>query len=143
MPQDPKRKAIKEANKLKVKKLGRPTDYNPNFHPKDFIDRSKNGDPVYVIASEWGINVDTIYEWRKKYPIFSDAYKEGREHASAWWFKLGKAACVKKMDIDLGFFVYLTKCSLKWNDRPVQQLNDEDKVEEIELKITKYTGEES
>ena len=61
---------------------GRPTKYRKEFCvqaeklcKKGFIDKE--------IADFFEVNVDTIYEWKKKHPEFSDALKSGKVFCDA------------------------------------------------------------
>jgi hypothetical protein len=79
---------------------GRPTKYDPKFHPKDFIEQSKNGKTLAQIALTWDLNRDTIHEWKKKHPKFSDAVKKGRQFCEAWYMNLGLAAMLGQAKSD-------------------------------------------
>lgn len=61
---------------------GRPTKYKEEYCiqaeklcKKGFID--------VEIADFFEVNVDTIYEWKKKHPKFSDALKDGKRHSDS------------------------------------------------------------
>ena len=63
-------------------KLGRPTKYKKEFCVqaeklcrKGFIDTE--------IADFFEVHIDTIYEWKKVHPEFSDALKSGKRHSDA------------------------------------------------------------
>jgi hypothetical protein len=111
---------------------GRPTKYRKDFHPEDFIRLSEQGKTYAQIARAWKIDRDTIKEWRKIHPGFSAAVKKGRQLAEAWYMDLGQAAMVgvatldgKKVSINLGMFVWMTKNMFKWSDQ-VKMVTDED-----------------
>ena len=63
------------------KKEGRPTVYDPVFSPKlaRWICRDKNYTKDDDLAEALGISVSTLKNWRKKYPEFLAAIKEGKE----------------------------------------------------------------
>ena len=109
-------------------KSGRPTKYDPDFHPANFLAQSKQGRNLTQISCGWNMSRDTLYEWAKHHPIFSDALKDGREYCEAWYTNLGMAAMVgqatidgKKVDFNLGAFVWMTKNVLKWSDKTEQK----------------------
>jgi hypothetical protein len=121
-------------------KLGRRTKYNPDFHPHDFIEKSKAGDVLSQIAASWGVHRDTVYEWQDKHADFSDAVKKGRLLSEAWYIKIGKAAMLgeaydkatgKKLHVQLGFYVWLTKNLFKWSDRVETEQEVKAQVKEI------------
>lgn len=62
-------------------KLGRPTLYNPEFHPKKVVGYCLLGLTDEQMAGIFEIAVSTFYEWKKTYPDFSEAIKSGKEEA--------------------------------------------------------------
>jgi hypothetical protein len=115
---------------------GRPTKYDPKFHPKDFIEQSKNGKTLAQIALTWDLNRDTIHEWKKKHPKFSDAVKKGRQFCEAWYMNLGLAAMLgqaksdgKPINVNLGYFCWLTKNMFHWSDKIESKNQNENKGE--------------
>ncbi len=114
--------------------VGRPTLYDADFHPADFVEQSKRGKNLTQIACGWNANRDTLYTWGRTHTEFNDALKQGREYCEAWYTNLGMAAMTgqtpvgadgKKMVVNLGFYVWMTKNILKWKD----QVESEAKVE--------------
>lgn len=71
---------VGHAPKTKVRGVGRPTDYKPEFVA---IARAmaKLGGTDFEIAEELGVKTSTIWRWRSKYPEFCSAIEEGKE---AW-----------------------------------------------------------
>jgi hypothetical protein len=65
---------------------GRPTKYTPEFGPR-LIELCKQGLSRRALCAELEISADTFYEWVKKYPEFSDAYKIGEAVASNFYEK--------------------------------------------------------
>ena len=63
---------------------GRPTLYTPEMCQK-LIDIRKTGKSVTKFCAEVGIHKDTLYEWRKIYPEFSDAFKLAKMYAQDAW----------------------------------------------------------
>src|SRR5690348_4908061 len=62
---------------------GRPTKYDPSYHPKTAIKLALTGFTNDQMADFFEVNVDTIHEWRKKHPEFSDAIKSGKDVADS------------------------------------------------------------
>ena len=63
---------------------GRPTKYNEELCD-EVISLGKQGFSVTQIAYELDIHKDTLYEWKKKHPEFSDAIKKARDYAQGFW----------------------------------------------------------
>lgn len=62
-------------------KGGRPTKYDPDFHPKKVVGYCLLGLTDEQIAGVFDIAVSTFYEWKLNYPEFSEAIKSGKEEA--------------------------------------------------------------
>lgn len=109
-------------------KGGRPTKYDAEFHNADFLRLSKQGKHIKQIALIWDIDRDTIYEWGRKHKRFSVTIKKGQALCEAWYMQIGQAAMLnegvangKKLNVHLGFFVWMTKNVCKWSDKIVQK----------------------
>jgi hypothetical protein len=74
-------------SKLKTEKKekhagGRPTKYDPSVLP--WIEKlCKLGATDVELAEFLEVNPDTIHEWKKKYPEFSESIKKGKLYADA------------------------------------------------------------
>jgi hypothetical protein len=63
-------------------RTGRPSKYKPEFVEQAYklcLLGAKDAE----IANFFGVHVDRIYEWQKKYPEFADALKRGKADADA------------------------------------------------------------
>ncbi len=78
--------------------MGRPSKYESDIKPHldEIREAVKSGATDREIANAFGISVSTVYEYKKKYKEFSDAFARGRERVV---FEI-KAALLKKA---LGF----------------------------------------
>ena len=65
------------------KKRGRKSLYNPEFHPQKAGELALMGKTAIEIAECFGVNADTIAEWKKQHPEFSDSLKLNRDQADA------------------------------------------------------------
>lgn len=72
---------------------GRPSAYNPEYC-EVAIEAGKAGKSVAWLASELDVNKDTIYEWAKVHPGFSDALTRMRAHSQRWWEDKGQDGMV-------------------------------------------------
>lgn len=57
---------------------GRPSDYKPEYAEQAYKLTAFFGATDADLAKYFSKNVDTIYEWKKKHPEFSDALKKGK-----------------------------------------------------------------
>lgn len=64
-------------------KLGRPTLYDAEKHCELATNYCLLGCTDEQLADFFDVHVDTIYEWKKVHPEFSEAIKKGKEQADA------------------------------------------------------------
>jgi hypothetical protein len=60
-------------------KEGRPTKYNPEFHPKLAYNLALRGLTDVQMAEELDIVESTFHLWKKEHPEFSESLKRGKE----------------------------------------------------------------
>lgn len=75
------------------KPVGRPTKYDESFC-EQVIDYGKQGLSLTQIAFELDIHKDTLYDWKKSKPEFSDALKKARDYAQGFWENALKQAAL-------------------------------------------------
>lgn len=80
---------------------GRPTLYDPNFHPQNCIELGKQGYFKVQMAEVWDVDTDTIDEWRKKHVEFSGAYKRACNYRAAWLLAQGREGLFGNKDSQL------------------------------------------
>ena len=61
--------------------VGRPTKYDPEYHPKKVVGYCLLGLTDEQIAGLFDIATSTLYEWKKTYPEFSEAQNNGKQEA--------------------------------------------------------------
>lgn len=111
-------------------KGGRPTEYKPEFC-KQIIDFMSNGKSLTAFAASIGHHRDSVYEWTKVHPEFSDALKKGRAASEAWWESIGIEGTLGQIkNFNPTAFVWMTKNMFGWKDKTEtehtlsQSLND-------------------
>lgn len=68
---------------------GRPTAYDPEFCEK-VIEWGKLGKSRTWIATELNVHRDTLYEWERTHPEFSDALARAKALEQRWWEDAGQ-----------------------------------------------------
>ena len=81
-----KNQAKKESGERE--KIGRPTKYKDEY-PEMLIEHMATGLSYESFAGEVGVCKDTLYEWEKVHPAFSDSKKIGFERNRCFWEKQG------------------------------------------------------
>lgn len=70
--------------------MARPTDYRPEYCDQ-VIAWGEEGKSVTWMAAHLGVHRDTLYEWDRVHPEFSDAFMRARHLSQAWWEDQGQS----------------------------------------------------
>jgi hypothetical protein len=70
---------------------GRPTKYRPEMC-EVVVKSGAEGKTLLGMANDLDIQRETLNEWMKTHPEFSDAVKEGLQKSQAWWEDQGRIA---------------------------------------------------
>lgn len=68
---------------------GRPSEYDPSYCEK-VIEWGAAGKSKTWMAAKIGICRDTIYQWERNHPEFSDALKRAKALEQMWWEDSGQ-----------------------------------------------------
>lgn len=68
---------------------GRPSKYDPAYC-QQLIDHMSEGASLLSFAAEIDVNRDTLHEWARVHPEFSEAVTRGKAKCAAWWEKVGR-----------------------------------------------------
>lgn len=74
--------------------VGRPSSYDAAYC-EAVIEYGKAGKSVAWMAAELGVHKDTLYEWAKVHPDFSDAFTRAKLESQRWWEDRGQEALEK------------------------------------------------
>ena len=74
---------------------GRPSKYDPSFCDL-VIEWGAEGKSVAWMAANLDVSKDTIYQWVKDYPEFSDSLTRARTKAQAYWEDAGQNGMTSK-----------------------------------------------
>lgn len=95
---------------------GRPTKYKPEYC-EDLIAHMKQGLSFESFAAHCNTHFDSLYEWCKKYPEFSEAKKEGTAQCLAVWEKIGMQGTLGKIkNFNTASWIFNMKNRFKWRD---------------------------
>jgi hypothetical protein len=70
-------------------KVGRPTNYKPEYCDRVVELGAKGYSQAMIIAEIGAGSRETIDNWKKRYPEFLDAMTRARDLALAWWERIG------------------------------------------------------
>lgn len=96
---------------------GRPSLYKPEYC-KALIDHLASGLSFESFAATIDVNRDTLYEWEKVHPAFSDARKIGTEKSLIFWEKMGLTGALGKIKgFQPAVYIFTMKNRFRWTDR--------------------------
>lgn len=129
--------------KLAIRPEGRPTKYIPEvIYPKVEEYLSSCGKEqtelptVEGLALYLGVNADTLFEWDKKYPEFSESIKKILMKQKT---QLMNDGMYGGKEVNAGMAIFLLKCNHKMNDGSSANVNVENKILVMPAElITKY-----
>ena len=100
---------------------GRPTAYNPDFHPENLIKLSKEGLTIIECCDEWNIDDTTFYRWIKKHEEFRRVYRRARVHQQAFMIRQGRTGMMMGKDFNDKVYSILARTAYKMtpDDRAV------------------------
>lgn len=104
---------------------GRPSKYDSKYCDL-VIKMMKKGHSKQSVAGKIGISRDTLYEWCRKYPEFSDTIKVGEMMSYAYWEELGMRAMRGKVKaFKPSIWIFTMKARFGWRDNsPLKQTED-------------------
>lgn len=101
--------------------MARPSKFLPEYCEK-LILHMKDGYSFASFGSTISVCKDTLYDWVKIYPDFSDAKKIGESHSLYYWESLGlKAARGEIQGFNASAFVFCMKNKHGWRNEPKEE----------------------
>jgi len=107
---------------------GRPTKYDPAMC-EIVIQCGAEGKTLVGMADALNIHRDTLHEWRKSNPEFSDAIKFGLMKSQAWWEETGRIATfggVQNFSATAYIFQMKNRFAEDWRDTVKQEITGAD-----------------
>lgn len=125
---------------------GRPTKYDPAFVER-VVPYLAQGYSCSALAGHLGVCYDTIWEWAKQYPDFSDAIKRGKQASAEWWENaLRRNVLTGEGNATAAIFGVKNRCRQEWSDMRQHDLTSSDGTmtppNTVTLKIIDTAGDE-
>lgn len=105
---------------MKAKRpVGRPPDYDKDYHPKKVIELMSEGLCVAQVCRAWGISRETFYAWAKdqRKPEFSDSFRIGQAALEASFVDLFQDLSTGKVKGSAAAAIFLSKQILNWSEK--------------------------
>lgn len=67
-----------------MSEVGRPSGYNPEYHPQKLLELMSLGFTNVEICAEFDISPNTLLRWRKAHTEFNEAYEKGLPKCEAY-----------------------------------------------------------
>jgi len=117
----------------KPKKFGRPTKYKKQYC-QELIDHCAMGLSVDSFSAVIGVCRDTLYEWKKKHPTFSDSIKRAKD-AHLLFIERRLTNILNGNRGNITAAIFMLKCKHQWKEEAVEDVNKEPiRIEIIERK---------
>jgi hypothetical protein len=79
------RKRLKREKPYKKFKLGRPSKYDSEVHPRQVLALMKMGYSMVQVASKLNLILSNLMDWSQNHPEFSRALILGNQACETWW----------------------------------------------------------
>lgn len=97
-------------------KIGRPSKYKPEYC-EELIKHAAEGLSYESFAGKLQVNIDTLYEWEKVHPAFSEAKSAARKASLYFWEKVGVLGTTGKLKgFNATSWVFTMKCRHGWRE---------------------------
>jgi hypothetical protein len=114
---------------------GRPSKYDPAFCDLAETTLAK-GYSEAVLAGEIGVCIDTVHEWKKVHPEFSDSVKVGRaKGARVWEDRLANLADTNTGNATGIIFGLKNRQPSEWKDKTESDVNLKAEVKGVEWQV--------
>ena len=100
--------------------MGRPEKYNEQLS-EQIINFMSEGKSLTAFAASINVCKDTIYEWTKKHPEFSDALGIAKTKCEAFWEQKGMEGLFIEKDkrLNTSLWTFYMKCRFGWKEETV------------------------
>lgn len=103
---------------------GQPTKYKPEYCEL-LAEHLKSGLSMDCFGGVLHVSRDTIYEWLKVHPEFSDTKSRFEDAGRLLWEKIGfQGATGKIKNFNVVAWIFIMKNRFKWRDKQPEEVND-------------------
>lgn len=106
--------------------MGRKTKYKDAYSHL-LLEHMKDGNSYTSFAAKIGVHIDTLYEWKKKFPEFSETKKIASTSSQSFWEDIGRDMALSG---NFGAWKFIMKNRFGWRDSHVEAQNE---ITEIKL----------
>ena len=109
--------------------VGRPPEYDKDFHPDDMIRLMNEGLCIAQVCREWGISRKLFYDWKKdpRKPEFLNALEIAKTGLEASYVDLFQDLARGKIKGSASAAIFMAKNVINWSEK--FELRESDDVE--------------
>lgn len=134
-------------SEIKARQVGRPTLYEETLCDK-LMGHMAEGLSFESFAGTIGVSRDSLYEWAKVHPEFSDAKKVGTELGRLFWEKLGRDHILsesesygnnqggKSKSLNSAVYIFNMKNRFGWRDKQPDEEAPQAIVNNNQIQVT-------
>lgn len=119
--------------------MSRPTKYDEKYCEM-LIEHMAEGYSFESFGGIIEVNEDTLYEWVKVHPKFSDSKSIGTQKSMVWWEKIGRQGMINEIPFfndRIWRLNMINRFRSKWSDGTKNENNDKVKTEIV----VRYEGD--
>ena len=119
--------------------MSRPTKYDEKYCEM-LIEHMAEGYSFESFGGIIEVNEDTLYEWVKVHPEFSDSKSIGTQKSMIWWEKIGRQGMINEIPFfndRIWRLNMINRFRSKWSDGTKNENNDKVKTEIV----VRYEGD--
>jgi hypothetical protein len=120
------------------RKVGHPTTYKPEYC-QALIDFMSKGYSFEAFAGNIDTHKDTLYQWCKVHPEFSDAKRLAFAKCQVFWEEIGLRGIWTEEGgpkLNTGNYIFQMKNRFKWTDRVEVSGSEDSEIKPIVLQYT-------
>ena len=111
------------ATGLYLTEFAQNSKYEPEFHPIEYINLSRQGKSEVEIAASFEVGLNTMRNWGEKFEQFAIARDCGKALYESWWLTVGKAGLTDARFFNTPLFKFLTGNKLGYSEARTESKN--------------------
>ena len=100
-----------------------------------------DGKSIAEVCAIWGISHDAYSDWRKKYPEFEEAHKQGDRDKQAWWFALQRKVASGEAHGNASVINFALKNEAGYVDKQEVHTTHDEQIRTIKIEMLPARGE--
>ena len=118
------KKKTKKKQPAATRRPGQPTKYKPEYC-EQLLAHMRGGLSFDSFAALCESHIDTLYEWAKRHPEFSDAKKRGQALSLRFWEQTGLDGIRGQIQyFNASAWIFAMKNRFKWRNEPEPEMEE-------------------